>query len=257
MNRDVWWLGVLMWLVPQQARAQVVNVLPLFSKETDEGVHVELRAGGSYLTGNIPFLTFQGDLLLRYLQDRNVLLWSTNVGFGQGSGDPFLNRQTSHLRYQRLLSDVSTWEVFTQATHDQVWRLNVRMLGGTGMRFRMVGTDRVQAYAGLGYLFEFEQLSREDDVEDSGLQRFNHRLGHYATMSYQPEDYLTWNLTFYYQPRFDDPTDFRVFALTSLAVKLKKWLSLAVSFQLQYNSWTPETILPLDTTTTYQLTVSL
>jgi hypothetical protein len=249
----VWALKLL--LTP--AWAQVVNVQPLFGTPDDDGFHAEARAGGSYLTGNVPFLTFQGDLLLRYLKDKNVLLSSTNVGFGRGGGSPFLNRQTSHLRYQRILTDVSTWEAYTQITHDQVWRLNVRALAGTGMRFRAVESEKVRVFFGVGYLFEFEQLSRIEDVQDSGLKRFNHRLGHYSSLSYRPKDYLTWTLIGYFQPRFDAPTDFRVFGLTSMAVKIEEWLAVAVSFQLQYNSWTPETIRPLDTTTTYQLTVSM
>lgn len=249
-------LGVLLAL-PSIARAQVINVQTLLSDETEEGWHAEATAGGSYLTGNVPFLTARGALLIRYDKDVNTVISSTTIDFGRGGGAPFLNRQTSHLRYQRELTETVTWEAFLQGTHDQVWRLNIRALVGTGGRFRIYQTDKTELVGGLGYFFEHERLSRQEDVGDSGLKRYNHRLGSYGTFAWKPDPVISLQQTVYFQPRLDDPTDLRLMSLTALGMKVKDNLAVSASLQIQYNTWTPETILKLDTTTLYQLTWTL
>jgi len=243
--------------VPCPALAQVVNVLPLVGAETDEGLQAEATAGGSYLTGNVPFLTFRGALLGRYHTGRNYVISSSNIDFGRGGGDPFLNRQTTHLRYQRELADELMLEAYTQATHDAVWRLQIRALAGVGARFRLVTREKIGVVTGLGYMFEHERLSRTEDVGDSGLRRYNHRLGSYATVAWRPDEDITFVQTVFFQPRFDAPADLRLFSLSSIAFKIKDKLAISANMQVLYNTWTPETIVPVDTTTTWQLTWKL
>lgn len=243
--------------LPCPALAQVVNVLPLLGAETDEGFSAEATAGGSYLTGNVPFLTFRGAFLGRYHTGPNYLISSSNVDFGRGGGDPFLNRQTTHLRYQRELSEDFLLEAYGQATHDAVWRLQIRALGGAGMRVRLAQSEKFGVVLGLGYMFEHERLSRAEQVGDSGLRRNNHRLGSYATAVWRPDEDITLLQTMFFQPRFDRPSDLRLFSVSSVAVKIKDKFAVSVNVQVLYNTWTPETILPVDTTTTWQLTWKL
>lgn len=239
------------------AHAQVINVLPLLADEAEDGFSLETAAGGSYLTGNIPFLTFRGNLLMRYHEGDHRIISSSAAEFGRGGGDPFLNRQTTHLRYQYELRDELVAEAFGQLTNDRVWRLKLRALGGAGLRFDLVEKEKVGLFAGLGYILEHERLSEKEDVSDSGLRRLNHRLGSYFTLGWKPEESISFQQTMYFQPRFDDPLDLRLLSLSALAVRLTEKLALTVSLQVLYNTWTPETIVPVDTTTTYQLSWSI
>lgn len=238
------------------ARAQVVNVLPLLSPTTDPGgFHLEATGGGSLMTGNVKFLTARGVVLMRYRLGRHRFISSTTGEFGRGGGDPFLNRQTSHLRYQNEFTELITGETFVQATHDDVWRLKLRALAGAGLRLTFIDGDTVNISMGVGYLIEHEQYS-EGAFGDSGLWRLNHRLASYANYSWRLDPQLSLVETVFFQPRFDEPSDMRVFSQSALVVKLREKLALSVAILLLYNSWTPETIVKLDTSTVVSLTSS-
>ncbi|TVQ92189.1 MAG: DUF481 domain-containing protein [Deltaproteobacteria bacterium] len=248
---------LVLCLLPTKAHAQVVNVLPVLGQESEDGFQLELAGGGSYLTGNIPFLTFRGNLLMRYRKESHIITSSSAVEFGRGSGEPFLNRQTSHLRYQYELADELVAEAYGQLTNDRVWRLKIRALTGAGLRFDLVEKEKVELFGGLGYMLEHERLSTGEDFGDSGLRRLNHRLGSYFILNWKPDDPIALQQTLYFQPRVDAPLDLRLLSLSTLAVRFKENLSLNLSLQILYNTWTPETILPLDTTTLYQISWSL
>ncbi|TNF28690.1 MAG: DUF481 domain-containing protein [Deltaproteobacteria bacterium] len=233
------------------ARAQIVNTQPLLSKVGGEGFVGELGGSVDWRTGNVELLRLIGSLLMLYKTGDHTVIWSSSGDYGTKSGDEFIARVFSHVRYQYGVSDLVTWEVFGQASSAKFRRLTLRALIGTGPRWDVVREDDGTLSLGTAYMFEHEVLN-DSDFADSGRTDDNHRLSVYVTGRLAVDDRLTVIHTTYLQPRVDAFTsDLRVYSITNLAISVAKELALTLGFELGYDSEPPVGVDDLDTTLTF------
>jgi len=233
------------------ARAQIVNTQPLLSRIGGEGFVGELGASVDWRTGNVELLRLIGSLLMLYHSGDHTLIWSSSGDYGTKSGDEFIARVFSHLRYQYKVSDLVTWEVFAQVSTAKFKRLTLRTLAGTGPRWDVVREDDGTMSIGTAYMFEHESLN-DSSFTDSGRTDDNHRVSVYVTGRVALDDRLTLVHTTYLQPRLDALTsDVRIYSTTSLAVSLVKELALTFGFEVGYDSEPPIGVDGLDTTLTF------
>jgi putative salt-induced outer membrane protein YdiY len=238
-------------LAAPAVQAQIVNTQPLMSKVGGEGFAGELGASIDWRTGNVELLRLIGSLLMLYHSGDHTLIWSSSGDYGTRGGDAFIQRVFSHLRYQLRVSDLVTWEVFSQVSTARFKRLTLRTLVGTGPRWDVVREDEGTVSIGTAYMFEHETLNHSS-FADSGRVEDNHRLSLYVTGRVALDDRLTLTHTTYYQPRLDAmAADFRLYSITNLAISLVKELALTVGLELGYDSEPPADVAELDTTLTF------
>lgn len=232
-------------------QAQIVNTQPLLSKVGGEGFAGELGASVDWRTGNVELLRLIGSLLMLYRSGDHTLIWSSSGDYGTRGGEAFIERVFSHLRYQYRVSDLVTWEVFTQVSTARFKRLTLRTLVGTGPRWDVVREDDGTLSIGTAYMFEHETLNHST-FADSDQVDDNHRLSLYVTGRVALDDRLTLTHTTYYQPRLDAfAADFRLYSITNLSISLVKQLALTLGFELGYDSEPPTDVAELDTTLTF------
>ncbi|MCA9515551.1 MAG: DUF481 domain-containing protein [Myxococcales bacterium] len=247
--------GAALFLATPAARAQIVNTQPLLSAISEDGLTGELRGALDWRTGNIDLLRLSGGLLMLYRAQPHTIISSSEIDFGRKSGEDFLFKVFSHLRYQLWLTDAVTWEVYGQLTHDQFKRLSLRALVGTGPRFTLVPGPLVSLYAGVSYMYEHERYSEDAALPDSGATEDNHRASVYLTGRFQLDDFITFADTVYYQPRLDAfGDDYRILNETQLALKFARNLAMSFTVAIAYDSSPPSTVETLDTTTLVSLT---
>lgn len=174
----------------------------------------------------------------------------------------FSNNGFSHLRFGRKLSPFLVWEAFAQGQFDEVQEVEVRLLTGTGPRFKLLRTDTSHLYIGLLYMYEYEKNSIEvtinepDDFQFLDFER-NHRLSTYISGAATIKGYLGINHVSYYQPKLSNWSDFRISSETTLTIKLTNRVALKTYFQFIYDTRPPDTVPQTMFNLTNGLSVSL
>lgn len=206
-------------------------------------------------TGQTLSLNFDGQL--SYTQKRSK--WMFLTGYNRktfsttnvlGNDFSVFNHfQYTHLRYNYNWTKRWTIEAFVQEQFDQVHEIDIRGLGGTGLRWELLNTDSTNLYLGALYMYEHEKNSPSDTV----VYNNDHRMSTYISGGFKVKDYLTINNIVYYQPNLSAFNDFRILLETRISVRLTKKLSLNTSFNLIYDSEPPSTV----PTTRYNLSNGL
>lgn len=236
-------LGVL--VSPAVARAQIVNVHPLFMEDR-EGLGVQVEGSADWRTGNTRFLLLSGSASARYRRGDDVLLLFLRGELGFQSDEPFSSHHFEHLRYRHRFEDWVQAEAFVQYDRDLFRRLASRMLLGAGPRFTLVNKDTWNLSLGVAYMLEYERL-QQGDYPDAGAEVLDHRLSSYLVSTVKLSEVLRLGVTVYAQPRFDDPRDLRALGDFDLRVALSKQFALKLTFSLAYDSQPPAGLVPLDT----------
>ena len=130
-----------------------------------------------------------------------------------------------------------TWEAFIQEQWDEVHEIDLRLLFGTGPRFQINQTDSSQIYFGLLYMYEAEDTSAEGFPEKNR----DNRLSSYISLGFEFNNFLINHIS-YYQPNFEDFSDYRINSETSFRVLIDKALSFRTSFTFIYDSFPPPTV---------------
>src|SRR5690349_12735916 len=129
-------------LASARAEAQIVNVQSLVGAETPEGFSGALDAGVDWRTGNTELLIFSGAATLRYRSDPHLLVAIARGAYGEtGEGEDeelIAKNHFEHLRYRYKLTDLVTPEAFVQHEFDEFRRIQLRALGGLGVRLTVV-----------------------------------------------------------------------------------------------------------------------
>jgi len=232
-------LGVLM-CSGFSAAAQVTNVEARRVKTDTTGWYGEINTGFKFVreVGNV--FTSNSDARIQFKDKKNLYLALGEYNWSGARGKTFTHNAYLHLRYNRKLKpDWLRWEAFTQVQFNEITRINLRWLLGTGPRFKLKEKERSSVYWGTLYMFE---ITKELDIEGNRLDRYEHRKSSYLSFSLFPVDNLSIISTSYYQPRIDNWSDFRVSNVSELRAKITKRLVLSMVYKFNYDAYPAESI---------------
>lgn len=162
---------------------------------------------------------------LQYKTYRSLYLALSDYELINSGKSDYSNKGMLHLRYNYKLSKLITYEGFMQGQFNKVLNLEFRGLLGSGLRFKMIGHDKLRLYSGLAYMFEYELPSGEVAEE------YNHRMSSYLSLSIRPNANFSIYGTMYYQPRIDYFTDYRISVGLDLMFRITRHLYYAVSYE--------------------------
>ncbi len=146
-------------------------------------------------------------------------------------------------------------EVFGQAQFSEFKRLNLRLLGGAGLRLELIATKTIEAVVGVAYMVEQEELDLTEG-DSHPAESLNHRLTSYLSLRLNVQDYLAFVSTTYVQPRLNDFADLRVIGDVALEVTLSKSVKLVESLSFSYDSQPPDAVETTDISTVTKLRLS-
>lgn len=245
-------LLLILLLSPIFLQAQIVNIEKLRLSDTlDNHVSFELELGFG-ISKNSSGQVIEGNGNLRtdyYFRKKNKLMFLGAFGVNRfkalnaAEATSIEDNQFIHLRYNRTLTKYLTWEAFAQGQFNEVELINLRILAGTGPRFRILKKEKGYIYLGIMYMYE------HSDEQQNGISEnliFNHhRLSNYVSMLYQMSENAAISHVTYYQPRVDDFNDFRISSETGLEFRLFKKLKWRSYFQILYDSRPPVSVVEL------------
>ncbi len=184
--------------------------------------------------GNIQF---EGKLDKWMLLSGYSLVQFTDIDTPGAVPKNFNNAQYAHVRYNRFVSDILTWEGFIQEQWDEIHEIDIRLLTGTGPRFEVMHGDSSQLFLGVLYMYELENNSPENFEEKNR----DHRLSTYVSTGFTFRNFIVNHIS-YYQPNLQVFSDFRINSETSISIRLDRKLSLRTSFTVIFDSRPPATV---------------
>jgi len=168
---------------------------------------------------------------VEYKSAKSLYLLLGNYNFLKGSGQTLSDNLFYHLRYNYKLNKWLRWEVFTQMQQNNVTGINMRLLTGTGPRFKLSRKKNLALYAGTSAMFEYEEEATAPTIYHRDIRSSN-----YVTATYKPSGNIELNGTAFYQPLYNNPSDFRVLNEIGIKFKIVKHLSFVTSWYYLYDS---------------------
>ena len=224
-------------LSASMARAQV-NVEPLRREVKAQGFSGSVKGSISGTTGNTEGITAGGGLLLGAGGGRHLVFLAGTGNYSRINGTLLVDKSFAHLRYNYQLTDWLWAEAFTQIENDNFRRIQDRELVGTGPRFGLLQDKVVSIFYGTAYMLERTRLNAE--IAGTSRSTIAHRFSNYIALAYQAGERVQLTNTTYYQPRFDEFSDYHLLSVTGLDFKVTTLLHTQIASIVRYESRVPQ-----------------
>jgi hypothetical protein len=236
-------------LFPQLIYSQVVNI-EKERKQIKPGFQGQIYFGGNFTqnTKQILQVDFGGDV--QYTWKSNTVIWLNDVSllkyFSSNTQTDLINKNFEHIRYNYTFRDSSflTYEAFFQRQQNRLRYINMRLLYGTGFRFRIIKTKTFRFFVAPLVMHEYEQMSDSLHTVERML-----RGDFYISAWFKLAKNLSLVHVTYYQPaiidlgssrQFKPWRDYRIASETDLCFSLiSNKLSLSWVLDLNYDSYRP------------------
>ena len=233
---------LLLFLSLTDLSAQIVNIERQRISTDTSGWFGFAKASFNGAKSTKSILAVASTTLLEYKSRSTKDLWLliTELSLIKSDAEKFSNSGFGHLRYNRKLGEVIRWELFTQIQYNSLTKIDKRILGGTGFRFKLTPYDAARFYLGVAYMYEYEELL------DPLVYNKDHRASSYFSFSLYPVENITLMSTLYVQPLLKDARDYKLSNESQLIVGITKKLNLNFTFKYAYDSRPPIDV-PLNT----------
>ena len=226
--------------------AQIVNIEDKRSLRTDStGFLGNIDLGFNFTQNGSKIVTWQAASQMEKAWEKSLLLFLGNFQRITINDDNFINQWSTHLRFNRNLTDRLVYEAFLQGQFDERLRIGFRSLAGTGLRLELLNEESDQKlFLGASYMFEY------DEILDSTLTFQDHRLNSYFSFNLKPLDNLIISGTTYFQPIIGWLAEYRLSSNNNVVIKITEKFSLRTSFSITYDTRLSR-VLPDVPSTTY------
>lgn len=230
-------LGILI-MMSASLSAQVTNVEARRLKNDTLSWYRELNAGIKFVRERGNIVTLTSDARIQHRKEKNLYLALAEYNWSGAKGTTLTHNAFLHLRYNRYLPvKWLVWEGFSQLQFNEITRINLRWLLGSGPRFKLYEESKGSIYLGSLYMFE---ITRENTLDDQYLRLIENRMSSYFSVSIFPADNISLLTTTYYQPRIDKWSDYRLNNISELRFRFNKYLVLSMVYRLTFDSFPAE-----------------
>lgn len=224
-------LFVLIFLCSHLASAQIVNIENKRLSAKKEGFSGSVDLNLNYTLNTKSLLQFGTKLQAAYLKKRHYTLILGNHNLVKSDNESFVNYGFEHLRYNYTLKDSGRviYEAYQQVQFNKIQRINLRFLLGTGFRFLIIDQKNYQLNFGTGFMGEYEELTNAASTSDILSANY---------LSFDGQFHETFGLNFitYFQPKLIDFGQYRLANETALRIRITKFLSFKVIYNLTHDS---------------------
>ena len=218
-------------LIPFLASAQIVNIESQRLQSDTTGWLGGMGSNFLFQKNTVQVLNINLNAHVEYKAEKSLYLFLANYNLLRGSGETFSNNLFYHLRYNYKVNKLIRWEVFTQLQQNSITGINLRVLAGTGPRFKLKSTKQFALYAATAAMYEYEKETTTPAIYHRDI-----RSSSYITATYKPNDNTEITGTFFYQPLYKDFADLRILNEISAKFKIVKHLSFIAAWYYLYDS---------------------
>lgn len=229
----IYFFLVLLFLI-NVVFSQVVNIEKKRTESGKGGVQGNIDFSFSMIENNNSILQGKNNLKLQYYKGKNLFMFFNDITLSKVNENKFQNDGYQHLRYNyNFTKGPVIAEVFVQHQYNTIRKMERRLVGGLGPRFRVIEKDTFRLYFGPLSMYEYEILT-------NGLVREKFRLSCYVSLGYTLKKWLTFSNITYYQPNYADFNDYKLASEASLLIKITDKLALKTFLEIAYESMPPE-----------------
>lgn len=224
-------ISFLISVISFSAFTQIVNIENQRLTDNKQGFNGSAELNFNFTMNTKQLLQIGDKIRVGYVKNKHQFLVVTDHSFIKSEGDDFVNRGFQHLRYNYTFKDSGkvSLEAFQQGQFNKIQKINLRLLLGGGIRFKLIDQKNYQLSFGTGFMGEYEELidfgTSEDILSTSYLSfdgQFNESIG--------------LNTISYFQPKLIDFGNYRFSNETSLRFKINKYLTFKLIYSLTHDS---------------------
>lgn len=173
---------------------------------------------------------------VQFQSRKHTSLFLVDYSLNKADNADFLNKGYTHFRYNYDFGDKQFWsaEAFGQAQFNKIQKIDIRVLSGAGLRLNLVDKDSLSFQLGSVAMYEYERLTINEIVENK------YRSSTYLSFDIQPTATFGFNTIVYYQPRFDDFSDYRISNESTMYLKIASFITFKLIYNLSFDSRPPD-----------------
>lgn len=198
-------------------------------------------------SGNTQKDDYSLGVLLQYDQGSDYVVWGTlTYDYGTSNGTKNEDKTYAHVRYIHALDERQEWtgECFVQTEQDKFKDINARSLAGGGLRWRFLHSEEFgKGYVGADGLLEKINYAHPQINPNENNVRLNSYLA--ITQTFENKSKLSY--LGYYQPKFEDFSDFVSLQTLEFIVPIYGKLNLSFTAKYGYDSAPPVNVKKEDT----------
>ena len=180
------------------------------------GISGNIQAAINNQRGNTDKDEYDFSSRISYDNNHSYVTWlDFSYAYGQASGVENENKAYAHYRFIHTTYDPDwNWEVFVQNQGDDFRKIQRRLLGGGGIRWRFASSDTFgRIYVGLGGYYEYLNYT---DGAPLDPKEYNARVNSYISYTKKFGKDARFSLSGYYQPRVEAWEDYYTYSAASL-----------------------------------------
>lgn len=214
-------------------QAQLLNVERIRSDADSVGWHGDIGFNFSVNRLNDRVIRLSNSANTSYNSLNHTYLLLTSLELVNVDGTHLVSSGYFHLRSQFVRDQTFSPELFLQYQYNENLGLNNRSLAGGGLRYNFLQRERLTGSFFTGMMFEHEEwgLSGEETVINN-LWKSTSNIG--LTGYLNPQTRLL--IIGYYQARPDRFFETRATLESQLNVRISRFVSVAVSFTMTYDT---------------------
>jgi len=233
-----------------------VNIEGMRGNVEDPGVSGELGLSASARTGNVEVVELGIEARVVNATSAATLMLIGSGDAGWEDGDRYSNEALAHVRSVFRPGKRLRPEMFGQLNYDDSARLDLRVLGGAGLRMLLTPPGRSQFWWGSAYMVEYERLDLAPG--DTNAERAStHRWSNYISAGFELSESARLSWTQYYQPALDHFADARALTDFRMDVDASERVSIVTTFRMRFDSRPPQTTNKTSTTLRLGLNLTL
>jgi hypothetical protein len=215
--------------------AQVVNIENKRIYDDTSGITGSTDATFSFIQNKDLLYNFKVNSRIQYKTKKHYFFLLGDF-FYSGGSKVYANAGMGHFRYAyRIKKGPWKWECYLQSQYNQLLNQEMRSLAGTGLRWKMLGKEKVKMFIGSSIFYEYEEIQPNNEF-NSGFRW---------------SSYFSWFLNFkrfsfsgtsYYQPLLQDFKDYRFAGQYAFLSKITERLRLKMELNLFFDSKPPENV---------------
>lgn len=231
-----------------------VNTEKYRTPDDEKGLSGYLELNGTIKTGNAEKTEAGIDGRLDWKTTTSTTFFVFESDYEWVNGSRSSDEGLIHIRHVRKLVDDFSAEVFGQINYDKKLLIKNRELLGAGLRYKVLHFDKSDVAIGTAYMFEHENYDLPQSAIHSDEVKVS-RWSNYISFFLHFNTNVTLGGVVYYQPMFNNFSDYRLLNENSLMVSLSDIFSLSVNFKLRHDSIPPDGIKKTDTETNFGIAV--
>ncbi len=224
-------LSFLISAVSIASFSQIVNIENKRFNDDKQGFSGGVELNFDFTMNSNQLLKIGDEVQVSYLKKKHQFLLITDHAFIKSGDNDFENRGFQHFRYIHKFKDSGklSFEAFQQIQFNKIQKIDLRLIGGAGLRLNLINEAKYQLFFGTGFMAEHEELIgvgiSQDVLSTSYLSfgaRFNDNIG-FSTIAY-------------IQPKLISLGDYRFANETSLRFTINKYLNYKIVYSVIHDN---------------------